>query len=47
MASRGELYTAVAMKCADCMGHEEVITRIRECHAEGVCPLWHYRPYQH
>lgn len=37
--------TAIKAKCIDCMGYEDVKTRVSECASE-ICPLWPYRPYQ-
>lgn len=36
---------AIKMKCIECCGCEDYISRVREC---GItrCPLWAYRPYQ-
>lgn len=36
---------AIRAKCAECVGYEETLTRVRECTAYR-CPLWSYRPYQ-
>jgi len=35
----------IKAKCQECMGHEAVYTRVRECPSSG-CPLWLMRPYQ-
>lgn len=36
---------AIKSKCFDCVGFEDMTTRIRECATE-ICPLWPYRPFQ-
>lgn len=37
--------TAVNVKCAECVGFEDVVSRVGECTTER-CPLWAFRPFQ-
>jgi hypothetical protein len=37
--------TAIRVKCAECVGFEDVVSRVRECQTER-CPLWAFRPFQ-
>lgn len=37
--------SAIKAKCQNCVGYEEVITRVGDCKSY-ICPLWRFRPYQ-
>lgn len=43
----GTATRAVCMrvKCAECMGFEDVANRVENCASER-CPLWAFRPFQ-
>lgn len=34
---------AIAAKCYDCVGHQDMHTQIGHCTSK-LCALWHYRP---
>mgnify|MGYP006281441973 CR=1 FL=1 len=44
-AKKGSMAAAVKLKCAECVGYENVSNNVRNCHV-FTCPLWAFRPYQ-
>jgi hypothetical protein len=36
---------AVEVKCAECVGFEDVVNRVTDCTCER-CPLWAFRPFR-
>lgn len=36
---------AIKLKCVDCMGYEDTVSRIKAC-CTVICPLHAIRPYQ-
>lgn len=36
---------AIATKCSECCGFEDVVNRVGGCTVQR-CPLWHFRPFQ-
>lgn len=45
LTGEGGLRNAIDTKCRECVGFEEVYSRVGECTVRK-CPLWFYRPYQ-
>lgn len=50
LPTKGQLRSAIAGKCAECMGGGHPIADIRACTSgptsRAPCPLWKFRPYQ-
>jgi len=44
-AREGSIKSAIKIKCAECVGFEDMTLRIRECDTMS-CALWLHRPYQ-
>ena len=45
LSGGGSYRMALHVKCADCVGFEEIVERVGGCTCER-CPLWGFRPHQ-